>query len=319
MPAEHWVHLKTTNPIESTFATVGLRTKVTKGPGSRAAGLAMAHKLTRTAESPGARWWRARRALRGGGGVSPVRDDELLGLRHRLLALGASLAVRVQGHGLVAGVVGIAANYQDLPTLDVPHSYGVYGVDDNFDTDQASDPTYGMYGTSTEGTGVYGATAADGQPGVHGVDASTTGGIGVQGSSTAGIGVSGTSNTGIAVAASITNAISSATAVSATTIGTGPAILATNASGTALEVAGIASFSRSGLATVAGTSSAPKSSVTVTGVPLTASSLILSTPQGKVAGVSIEGVVVDTATSSFTISLTKAVKVSLAIAWFIVG
>ena len=35
-PAEHWVHLKTTNPIESTFATVRLRTKVTKGPGSRA-------------------------------------------------------------------------------------------------------------------------------------------------------------------------------------------------------------------------------------------------------------------------------------------
>ena len=32
-PAEHWVHLKTTNPIESTFATVRLRTKVTKGPG----------------------------------------------------------------------------------------------------------------------------------------------------------------------------------------------------------------------------------------------------------------------------------------------
>jgi transposase-like protein len=41
-PAEHWVHLKTTNPIESTFATVRLRTKVTKGPGSRVAGLAMA-------------------------------------------------------------------------------------------------------------------------------------------------------------------------------------------------------------------------------------------------------------------------------------
>ena len=32
-PAEHWVHLRTTNPIESTFATVRLRTKVTKGPG----------------------------------------------------------------------------------------------------------------------------------------------------------------------------------------------------------------------------------------------------------------------------------------------
>jgi len=31
-PAEHWIHLRTTNPIESTFATVRLRTKVTKGP-----------------------------------------------------------------------------------------------------------------------------------------------------------------------------------------------------------------------------------------------------------------------------------------------
>jgi hypothetical protein len=40
-PAEPWVHLRTTNPIESTFATARLRTKVTKGPGSRAAGLAM--------------------------------------------------------------------------------------------------------------------------------------------------------------------------------------------------------------------------------------------------------------------------------------
>ena len=54
-PAEHWLHLKTTNPIESTFATVRLRTKVTKGPGSRAAGLAMAFKLIEAAESH----WRA--------------------------------------------------------------------------------------------------------------------------------------------------------------------------------------------------------------------------------------------------------------------
>ena len=49
-PAEHWIHLKTTNPIESTFATVRLRTKVTKGPRSRAAGLAMAFKLIEAAE-----------------------------------------------------------------------------------------------------------------------------------------------------------------------------------------------------------------------------------------------------------------------------
>ncbi len=52
-PCEHWVHLRTTNPIESTFATVRHRTKVTKGPGSRAAGLAMAFKLIESAQ---ARW-----------------------------------------------------------------------------------------------------------------------------------------------------------------------------------------------------------------------------------------------------------------------
>ena len=54
-PAEHWIHLKTTNPIESTFATVRLRTRVTKGPGSRAAGLAMAFTLIEAAEQR----WRA--------------------------------------------------------------------------------------------------------------------------------------------------------------------------------------------------------------------------------------------------------------------
>jgi putative transposase len=54
-PAEHWIHLLTTNPIESTFATVRLRTKVTKGPGSRAAGLAMAYKLIEQAQTR----WRA--------------------------------------------------------------------------------------------------------------------------------------------------------------------------------------------------------------------------------------------------------------------
>jgi putative transposase len=82
-PAEHWVHLKTTNPIESTFATVRLRTKVTKGPGSRAAGLAMAYKLIEAAQTR----WRALNAphlvalVRAGAtfekGVMVERSDEL--------------------------------------------------------------------------------------------------------------------------------------------------------------------------------------------------------------------------------------------------
>ena len=46
---------RTTNPIESTFATVRLRQRVTKGPGSRAAGVAMAFKLIESAQSR----WRA--------------------------------------------------------------------------------------------------------------------------------------------------------------------------------------------------------------------------------------------------------------------
>ena len=50
-PAEHWKHLRTTNPIESTFATVKLRQRVTKGAGSRRAGLAMAFRLLLLAQA----------------------------------------------------------------------------------------------------------------------------------------------------------------------------------------------------------------------------------------------------------------------------
>jgi putative transposase len=65
-PAEHWLHLKTSNPIESTFSSVRLRTRVTKGPGSKQAGLAMAFKLLEAAED---RW----RSLNGPHLVALVR------------------------------------------------------------------------------------------------------------------------------------------------------------------------------------------------------------------------------------------------------
>jgi hypothetical protein len=72
-PAEHWVHLRTTNPIESTFATVRNRSKITKGPGSRAAGIAMAYKLIEAAQS---RWQRHERATpgRARAGRRPLRE-----------------------------------------------------------------------------------------------------------------------------------------------------------------------------------------------------------------------------------------------------
>jgi transposase-like protein len=50
-PAEHWKHLRTTNPIESAFSTVKLRSRVTRGAGSRAAGLTMTYKLLKAAEA----------------------------------------------------------------------------------------------------------------------------------------------------------------------------------------------------------------------------------------------------------------------------
>ncbi|MFF0706430.1 IS256 family transposase [Streptomyces tendae] len=66
-PAEHWIHLRTTNPIESTFSTVELRTKVTRGAGSPAAALAMVFKLVESAQD---RW----RAITGAELVALVRS-----------------------------------------------------------------------------------------------------------------------------------------------------------------------------------------------------------------------------------------------------
>jgi len=78
-PAEHWQHLRTTNPIESTFATVRLRTKRTKGCGSRIATLTMVFKLMQSAQK---RW----RRLNGFDKLQDVAADipYINGLRHDL-------------------------------------------------------------------------------------------------------------------------------------------------------------------------------------------------------------------------------------------
>lgn len=80
-PAEHWVHLRSTNPIESTFATVRLRQRRTKGAGNRQAALAMAYKLAAAAQQ---RWRRINApnlaAVVAAGGV--FRDGELVERPH---------------------------------------------------------------------------------------------------------------------------------------------------------------------------------------------------------------------------------------------
>lgn len=67
-PAEHWMHIRTTNPIESTFATVRLRTEKTKGTGTRTACLTMVFKLMESAQK---RW----RALNGHTLLKDVLDE----------------------------------------------------------------------------------------------------------------------------------------------------------------------------------------------------------------------------------------------------
>jgi len=81
-PAEHWIHLRTANPIESPFATVRLRQRVTKGAGSRTKGLLMAFKLLEMAQQ---RWRRVnaphlvaqvRAGVKFEDGVRKEREDQ---------------------------------------------------------------------------------------------------------------------------------------------------------------------------------------------------------------------------------------------------
>ncbi len=188
------------------------------------------------------------------------------------------------------GVEGVSGNGTGVyGATDAGGQSGVAGID------SSTSGGHGIYGRSTNGIGVYGTTGANGQSGVQGVDTSDNGGNGVQGvSDNGGTGVYGSSDTGVGV-------------------------LAATTSGVALKVNGVADFSRCGSATVAGTATTPTQTVSVTGVALSASSLILATPQGHVPGVAVAGVVPDVSGSTFAIYLTKAITVSLPIAWFVVG
>jgi hypothetical protein len=103
---------------------------------------------------------------------------------------------------------------------------------------------------------------------------------------------------------------------SANTSSTGVGVYASGA-GMALQVNGKTEFSRSGRATIAGTSGSPKSSVTVTNVALTAKSLVLATPQRYQAGVYIEAAVPNVSGSSITIYLSKAVTKNFPVAWMV--
>jgi hypothetical protein len=162
------------------------------------------------------------------------------------------------------------------------NGYGVYGYSVNATGISGNATAAGyaaVYGDSAGGDGLWGNTTADDFCGVYADDQSSGGGVGVYGTSTNGTGV-----------------------------------LATSANGTALFVEGSAAFSLCGVAMVRGTAS----KVTISGVPLTASSLVLATPQGAIAGVAVEGVVLDVTAGSFTIHLTQPATHHLPVAWFVI-
>jgi hypothetical protein len=98
----------------------------------------------------------------------------------------------------------------------------------------------------------------------------------------------------------------------------GTGVRANSATGTALQVTGKAKFSRSGVATVAGTSTAQKNSVRVT-LPITAKSMMTATLQKYVPGVFVVAAVPNVAGGYFTIYLNRSVSTSVGpISWMVV-
>lgn len=201
---------------------------------------------------------------------------------------------------------------------------GLLGVDANPESAAVlgdSGTSVGVLGLSSAAMGVQGGTSAKNQAGVFGEDLSSDGGFGVVAASINGTGVYGYI-TGDTTGKSALSGFDGSNGK-----GGGYGVYGFSQNGTgvyasgpvALAVDGVATFSRSGIATVAGTSTLSARTVKVTGVALSGSSLILATPQGTVSGVAVEGVKPDVSGKSFEITLTKAIKVTLDIAWFIVG
>jgi hypothetical protein len=163
-----------------------------------------------------------------------------------------------------------------------------------------------IYATSSSGIGQAKLGVPDSGAGLVGIGTSVgVSGQGDDGTNAYGVqGVAYNSGTGVIGVAG------------APAIGEGVGVTAQHTSGgTALQVIGKAAFSRSGTLTI----KAGDSAVTLTGVALTAASMILATLQNDVPGVYVQSAVPDVSEGSFTIHLSKAVPTSTTVAWFVVN
>jgi hypothetical protein len=282
-----------------------------------------------------------------------VRPDQALAGTDGDVVLGASNTMADGQNTKILGNSGEAAFYvQNAGTGSNTGGIGVFASNGNGANGvyAESQNGIGVFGADIgAGIGVYGevdvvgGTGVKGQAptGVHG-----TGALGVLGESLIG---------GIGVKALVTGSATQGTAVVASTIGDpgsvgghygvfayggtagvfGQSVDTTGAGvigesdvggvgvqaiairpGKALDVQGAASFSTSGLATVAGTVAVPLTSIVITGADVTQGSVVLATPQTHVGGVAVSAAVVNPTTKTITIFLTKAVTKTVKIAWF---
>jgi hypothetical protein len=209
-----------------------------------------------------------------------------------------SSAGLASGGLLACARIAVTAQGTDYGLVGDASSTGIAGV-------SGSGPT-GVLGVSGVGTGVTG----DGMNGVEGTG--TENGVLARGG-TFGLFASGT-DYGVYGSAPNHGVYGTAT----TNGGAGVEAQSNSASGIGLRVTGKAQFSRSGTATITGSSSTPKSSVVISNVALSAKSLVLATPQKNVAGVWVQGAVPNVSAKTITIFLNKTVTVSYPVAWFIV-
>jgi hypothetical protein len=237
----------------------------------------------------------------------------------------------VYGQSSSIGVLGVTSQSSGVGVK----GEGTLTADGVFGT-SGGNGVHGQTTNAVSGAGVYGESAATGGTGVSGLCHSTTSGQGVLGTgpvgvsgmaagagpaggSGAGTGVLGTTQNGTGVQAQALG--QSGTGLVATAVGpTVAAVSASNPAGIGITVAGINEFSRSGIASVHGTATTPKSTIKVSGVLLGPPSIVLATIQSKNApGVFVQSAVPDIAGSSFTITLSQTVSVSVKIGWFIIN
>ncbi len=213
-------------------------------------------------------------------------------------ASGNGHGVQGSGAGSGSGVVGAGgpSGGAGVTGFGVGNGTGVIGNGDGF------------------GSGVVGNSGAGNAHGVEGFGSGTGSGVVGRGGAGSGAGVVGS---GLGNGSGVVGiGVGSGGGVEGIAGPRGVGVLAQNtAGGAALKATGRVVFSRSGVLTIA----AGSSTVTKTGVALTAASLVLATLQQDVAGVWVRSAVPSVTAKSFTVHLSKAVSAKTKVAWFVVN